>query len=441
MGRTKRLRQKKHKQSIPGIKSDSVAPLYQFMNQFAWKNEKKLACQSFPSTGRGLCSKIDTLPGDVIIKLPLEAMITLATLENDNEFCDLLEGFESCKLSIPFQSLMALYILVQKHAANSPFQLYISSIPVNFSTPYFCSSKELYFLPEVVLQHTVEQNKKIRDSFKALQNAFGNRICHCCGLSLANEVFKLEDFKWAYFAVNSRSVFVNYHEIQPLIKSKSWCKNFLGDNPQMALAPFLDLFNHLDSASTEPSIKKEGDRLFFQLTTRNSYQPYEQIFISYGILSNLKLFTEYGFSLENNANDFFEITLSDIEGLIRTEYKGLFVHSNKFKFIRDHNLNEQMFVHANEGVSHNLQVVLYLIFQEKSHFPNVLNQTAFGANVVFEEAIREDAKALCLYKVKEYQQYIDGLSKQNELTCSGESAVLFLQHSIAYLRAFVDNFY
>ncbi|XP_055847052.1 SET domain-containing protein 4 [Episyrphus balteatus] len=439
MGKTKRNQQKNPNESIPD-KNDSAISLYHYLNKFNWKNEKKLACQNFSTTGRGLCSKTNILPGDVIIRLPLEAMITLATLENDQNFRELNEELVNSKTTISFQSLLTLYILMQKHATDSPFELYIKSIPSKFSTPYFCSSNELYFLPEIVLQQSVEQNKKIRESYKALQDAFGDKTCPCCGLAYFKEVFKPEDFKWAYFAVNSRSVFVNNYEIQPLVKSTPWCKNILSDKPEMALAPFLDLFNHSDTASTEPQIEKEGNQSVYQLTTKNTYEPYEQIFISYGNLTNLKLFTEYGFSLENNLNDYFEITLNDIEALIRTERKGFFVHSNKFKFIRDHNLNDTMFIHANDGLSHNLQVVLYLIFKEGSHFPNVLNQTAFGSTVVFEESIGDEAKALCLFKIKEYQGFVDGLMKLNELSCSGEAAVVFLKHSITYLQTYLDKF-
>lgn len=422
-------------------KCDSAVSLYKFMTQFGWKNEKKLSCQNFSNTGRGLCSKIKILPGDVVIRLPLEAMITLATLENDQKFQDLFEELDTPKIELSFQSMLAFYILFQKHTKNSPFAQYIASIPTQFSNPYFCSSKELYFLPEIVLLQTVDQNKKIRDSLKTLRDAFGDKTCPCCGLSFVNEVLKIEDFKWAYFAVNSRCVFVNNHDIQPLVETSPWCKQMLSDRPEMALAPFLDLFNHSDAASTESLIEKQNNKSFFQLVTNKPYEPAEQIFISYGSLSNLKLFTEYGFSIDQNAHDYFEITLGDIEALLKTERKGFFVHANKFKFIREHNLADQMFIHVKDGLSHNLQVVLYLIFKEPSHFPNVLNQTAFGATVNFEEAIAEKARELGLQKMREYQGYAKGLMELEEWSCSGKAALVFLRHSIAYVQEYLEKFH
>ncbi|XP_055911189.1 SET domain-containing protein 4 [Eupeodes corollae] len=445
MGRTKRLRSiKKRNQNIVAEKCDSAISLYHYMRQFGWKNEKKLTCLNFSTTGRGLCSKMTILEEDPIIRLPLEAMITIATLENDQDFRDLTEDLANFDTKVYFQSLLALYVLFQKHSNDSQFRQYIESIPSSFSTPYFCQSDELYFLPEIVLLQSVDQNRKIRESYTAMQTALGSKLCPCCGLQYFKEVFTLKDFKWAYFAVNSRSVFVNDYEIQPLVKdaSRAWVKKILCDKPDMALAPFLDLFNHSDAALTEPLIEKEDNHLHYQLITKNSYQPYEQIFISYGNLTNLKLFTEYGFSLDDNSNDYFEITLVDIEALIKTEakFKGVFFHSNKFKFIREHNLNDQMFIHATDGLSHNLQVVLYLIFKEPSHFPNVLNQTAFGSSVVFEQSVEDEARLLCLFKIKEYQSFVDSLVKLKELSSSGQASVVFLKHSISYLQKYLDKF-
>jgi len=107
-------------------------------------------------------------------------------------------------------------------------------------------------------------------------------------------------------------------------------------------------------------------------------------------------------------------------------------HRNIFKFIREHNLNDQMFVHIDDGCSHNLKVVLHLIFKQQSYFHNILNQIAFGDAEQFED-VQPELSYLVSYKIEEYEIFGGELDKLPKLTESGAVARSYLQECVRYL--------
>jgi len=291
-----------------------------------------------------------------------------------------------------------------------------------------------------LLERTVAQNRQIRDYYQILKMIVGTQYCECCGQLFCQDIWTLADYKRAYFAVNSRSVYLNSRQLKP---ARSHFQPLLSGDTNLALAPFLDLFNHSDSVQTtaELQLKTNGKGHDYVLTLnalpKSELRPYEQLFISYGALSNLKLLTEYGFYLERNAHNFFEFSLLDIEHLIthNKELAAQSYHRNIFKFIREHNLNDQMFVHIDDGCSHNLRVVLHLIFKQQAYFPNVLNQIAFGDVTQFDN-VQPELSYLVAYKISEYQGFIKALDHLPQLTESGTVARFYLLECIRYLGDF-----
>ena len=78
----------------------------------------------------------------------------------------------------------------------------------------------------------------------------------------------------------------------------------------LALAPFLDMFNHSSDANTKMYI--DFDNELYILKTLNSFRKHQQIFIKYGPHSNLKLLIEYGFIIPCNHYDFIEFSFDDV---------------------------------------------------------------------------------------------------------------------------------
>lgn len=435
MGRTYRSRKQRHRlaQAQEQTKDEHFLPdLFKYLSSLGWKNETALTARNFASTGRGLCSKLALEVESELIRLPADTLLTIKTLENDNEFKKL---FNESKIDkdhkITFQSLLTFYILYQEQLSQeSRFKAYLKSLPLHFTTPYFCPVGELQYLPENILEQTVEQNRKIKESYANLKLVVD--------LQDFGDIYSLQKFRWSYFVVNSRSVHVFARQFKP---ENSFFQSFLTGDCNLALAPFLDLFNHSDQVQTQadlirnPQTKELEFTLTLEKCKRNRIPRFQQLYISYGALTNLKLLLEYGFFLPSNNHDYFEFSLNDIENFLQLEksLKGRIFHSNKFKFIREHNLCDQMFVHQDEGISHNLHVVFHLLFKVESYFPNILNQVAFGS-VEQLDNVNEEILLLLEFKLNEYQIYIKAFDSLQNVSKSGLVAKNYLLECLKYIQ-------
>lgn len=464
MGRTKRIRKKKSFESKQQSNKcsdlefiEAIKKLYVWLGELGWKNETCLSHRYFPNTGRGLYSKKNIEPENLLIRIPFDALITLYSIENDESFrkffAPSIHLFENNKLT--FQSLLSVFILFHNHLKNSYYQPYIKTIPKTFTNPIFCIKTELMHLPEDILEIVVKQNQALKCDYNALNEAFKKRICNCCNENYFPNIISFDLFKWAYFAVNSRCVYIDPDVIKSLVEQSMFIK-ILKDNVKLALVPFLDLINHSDKAHTDAKFscsknnlkeifKSEKKKIFYELYTKITYKRYNQIFINYGHHTNKKLLIEYGFFLKENFYEYFEFNILDIEKLIHSNsslaLKFKNVNRNKFKFIKDHNLHEQMFINLHDGFSHNLQITLYLIFKCETYFPNVLNQIAFGSIDNLENLINCECKLLIEYKIEEYKEFIKGLENLNELTESGCIVLNYMYECIFYLERCLNKFF
>ena len=448
MGRTKRIRQKRDKNSVapsPTIHHD----LYKFLSSYGWRNENHLTVSSFPSIGRGLLAKRNLSEHDLIIELPHQAMICYHTLESDDGFVNLfsIDELECAKSSVTFQSLLSLYLLYQSDKGESSKWLaYLRSLPDSFTNPYFCKKSELYFLPESILEKIVEQNEVIKKDFIELTKLIRPEF---------KENFTLEAFKWAFFVCNSRSVYLNGKCLEPLVDHLNF-KELLSDSPDMALAPLLDLLNHSDDAITksqlnhsETSIEKHSEkiktgeiRLSYQLFTTKSIKKFDQIFINYGAFNNTKLLIEYGFIIPNNHIDFLEFTLDDINNYIKSHQilRTMMIPKHKYKFIRDHQLDEQMFIDQTDGLNHNFQAVLGILLVPQNLYN--LTQVAFGDELKFSD-IKQHATEIVRGKKMNFEKFCEGLEKQSDgLSRSGNACVEYFRESIKLIDKvleFIEN--
>lgn len=448
MGRTGRARQRnKRIRAMQNATENHLNPLLYEMGRLGWHNPSRLTARDFPITGRGVCSKVQKFSdGDKLIKLPLKCLVTISTLEEAAHFksqFDVTKFHKDRKIS--FQSLLALYILHEKHLKEaSHISAYINTIPKQFSTPYFCPIAELQRLPEEILEKTVEQHRLIRENYTNLKSVFHRNKCCYCNQLYFDEIYTLDAFKWAYFAVNTRSVFVFSRQVKP---DKCFFQLLLDDEPNMALAPFLDLLNHSDEVTTKAELIPTGPnkQLEYVVTLQresdaSAISPRSQLFISYGTYSNFELLIEYGFFIPKNQHDYFSFLLTDIEDFLKHDktYSNLILHRNKFAFIRHHNLHDEMFVHLLDGVSHNLCVVLHLLVHEQSVYPNVLNEVAFGAAERLAN-VENEVRSLVAYKINTYRTFLIDFEKLTTLSESGKVAKSYMEECIRYLEDYLNS--
>lgn len=437
MGRTYRARKNKSLQRNSDPPSPSIHhDLLKFLSLRGWHNENQLTVSAFPFTGRGLNAKRNLSAHDLIIELPHQCLVSYLTLESDDRFAAMFNPneLETAKSVVTFQSLLALYLLHQVLLGiDSEWLPYIRTLPESFSTPYFLKKTELYFLPENLLERIVEQNETVKSNFQALMNLLKPE---------EREKFELETFKWAYFVCNSRSVFISASSLEPLV-DRSKFKELLTDSANMALAPYLDLLNHSDKAITksqlthsEGSIAKSSEKiksgtfqLGYQLQTMKPVKKFDQIFINYGNYNNSKLLLEYGFVLPNNEMDFLEFTLEDIQSYLKahTELRTLLIPKHKYKFVRDHDLSQQMFIEVTEGLNHNFQAVLAILLVPQNIYN--LTQVAFGDALDFS-VIKTHAMEIVRRKRLNFENLSTGLGQQQELSGSGAACMEYYRESI-----------
>lgn len=442
MGRTLRLR--KRQSSTDSLTNLSGNPkhiaLVKWMKSTGWSNETKLKTGDFAVTGRGVYSKINIDASDPLIELPFSCLITIATIDDDLEFKNIFkESIDQLTTGqIAFQCLLALYLVYLRH--HNKYTEYIDSIPTEFTTPFYCSKQELMVLPDVIFQEVFDQNSEIKLNYGKFASVLNDKQCTCnCGDNLS-VVFNLDSFKWAYFVVNSRSVYIDDKALRQISASSKLFK-ILSNKPNIALAPFLDLINHSDKVpETKPqlsiplsalSLSSKPD-LTYQIFTNTNIKKNQQIFISYGTLDNTTLLSDYGFTIPNNQHDRIIFTFNEMSDFYKTRKvtqpnrNGISEDNanQKFKFIRENRLTEEMFVNRSDGFSHNLMIVLTVLFVQVEHFSNLLSQVAFGDVPPFEP-IERVAKHLLEFKRKQFvksQEALENLQKSNELTKSGQFA-------------------
>uniref|UniRef100_A0A182YR34 Iron-sulfur clusters transporter ABCB7, mitochondrial n=1 Tax=Anopheles stephensi TaxID=30069 RepID=A0A182YR34_ANOST len=402
--------------------------LFRWLKQLGWRNDTALRIASFESTGKGLFSRQPLAEGDCLISLPYEALVGLNVLERDDDFRNMFDETalqESAQSSekIPFQSLLAFYLCVA--AKSSRLDAYLQSLPTTFTNPYFCTKQELVYLSEVLLQRMVEQNGAIKSGMEKIQSVL--REEH-------KNSIELDKFKWAYFVVNSRSVFLDpmaVKMINSFLPNGSLFEDFLADEPSMALAPFLDFFNHQGGTKTNSelslSITQIRDRLlkeqplaelFYNLHTDAGHPAGKQIFISYGTHNNTKLLLEYGFFIPSNPDDFVELTLGTINAFIKhdPELRCLRLPREKYRFLADHHLDEQLFFVPDDLLSHNLAVCLTVLFVER----NIHHMKAVAfADTPPLEPIQPIALRLLEFLLLEVDQSVAGLNRLPELSPAG----------------------
>uniref|UniRef100_A0A182VNH8 Iron-sulfur clusters transporter ABCB7, mitochondrial n=1 Tax=Anopheles merus TaxID=30066 RepID=A0A182VNH8_ANOME len=401
-------------------------PLFRWLKGLGWRNETGLRIGRFECTGKGLYSRKPLAEADCLIALPFEALVGLNVLERDEHFRSMFEESAVQERAqslekLPFQALLAFYLCVTKSAH---FDAYLQSLPQTFSNPYFCTKQELVYLSEVLLQRMVEQNGLIKSGLERINSVLRDEW---------KDTVDLERFKWAYFVVNTRSVFLDpmaVKMINSFLPSGSLFEDFLADEPSMALAPFLDFFNHRCGAKTvnglslstsqirDCLLKERPLELYYNLHTDTAYRAGEQIFISYGTHNNTKLLLEYGFSIPSNPDDFVELTIGTINAFMKhdPELRCLRLPREKYRFLADHRLDEQLFFVEDDLISHNLAVCLTVLFVERNI--HHMKAVAFAATPPLEP-IRAIALRLLDFLLLECRQSIEGLNKLAGLSTAG----------------------
>lgn len=399
MGRTSRKRHQKKKLKIKKIaenEEDSLMHLKSWLLTNNCLSVYNLVPYNFHITGRGLKTLKDIKVNDILIKIPYEILITICTLSqsNVNILFSKTEYYSA-------HCLLAIFIVYELHLGNiSKWYHYINSLPKILTNPDFCTQKEKNLLPSFITDYMYEFHK-VHNDFKLLirsiNNLKVNRKDHCshCNLNF-KEIITFEKYKWAYYIVNTRAVYIDTFEVETNQNINIKYPN------NLALVPFLDLFNHNIHIATHASIvKNENRNKFYQITTLNSFKSGSQIFINYGAHNSLKLYIHYGFFISNNPLDEIFFDISDIKVCFN-------IPKFKLDFIVSNNLQKNMAFTRN-GLNYNAESTLFIIH---TNLPkDYWNIKIYGNSFTSEDIINiyNIAKQILNLKKKEMLNYLTNM--------------------------------
>lgn len=227
----------------------------------------------------------------------IDAVLADITIRKLPEGYELSSGLTVQMLSDYIQTLPKTY-------DNMPMTWKDSLIPPDMETAI---KKQRYqLLEDYFVTHQLEKQQDRDDFFVNLEKT--NSI----------DRISWECFKWAWLTVNTRCLYITISSDTSL---------------NLTLAPVIDLLNHTDvdglniedviteakekgvdrSSVGNPSCEMRWNRIKGMeiYTTPGftySYSKGEEIYLTYGHHSNLKLLQEYGFVLESNCHDFVDIS-------------------------------------------------------------------------------------------------------------------------------------
>lgn len=208
----------------------------------------KLRPAYFPGTGRGLmtCKKLNS--GHLVISVPEEMLITTKTAKQSDI------GKQLTQLHVQLNSLVLLcvFILYEKERGKSSFwHPYINTLPRSFNTPAYFSKEELNALSSSLHEACAVQIKTVRESYEDLKGLLES--CTSVLVKTFLDLLTFDDFRWAWFVVNTRSVYKadDYVVTSPVGMATST----VHIKDTYALAPVLDLLNHSATAEVDALYK------------------------------------------------------------------------------------------------------------------------------------------------------------------------------------------
>lgn len=368
--REKLRRQSETSSSAKNLSSDpKVVALLQWLNRQGYQESVPLRLSGFSDTGRGLMA-LDKIPSKkVIISIPIDLMITrnyvLGQLMMDKESST--------------QEAFAVFLVKETaRGTQSWWSHYLGTLPASYTVPFFCQVQEIQILPKYLEQ-------KIRDQQHDVNAAFGKMRA-----SLFPDL-DWDRFCWAWFTVNTRAVYLK--------------GSALNIPDCLALAPFLDMFNHSSEVVVTVGLSGTGDA--YEIVTECGIERFSEAFINYGPHDNLKLCLEYGFVIPNgkNTNDSVSVTIDELlEEYVDSKT------DKKLEIIADQDLADKMNVHAS-GISWNVLACLWILDLEKSKIKDW--------HLVFQTDLQDTAFKSVLIPIlsKKLEEIQRSLSRISEFQC------------------------
>ncbi|KAF3796637.1 Ribulose-1 bisphosphate carboxylase/oxygenase large subunit N-methyltransferase [Nymphaea thermarum] len=247
---------------------------------------QKMAIDRVDIGDRGLVALKNVRKGEKLLFVPPPLVITA-----DSEWTSQEAGEVLRKFNVPDWPLLATYLISEANlGTSSKWHPYISALPRQpYSLLYWTRTElDTYLEASQIRERAIERITDVSGTYNDLKIRVFSKYPHL----FPEKVFNMETFRWSFGILFSRLVRL------PSMEGK------------VALVPWADMLNHNSEVETFLDYDKSSKGVVF--TTDRSYQPGEQVFISYGKKSNGELLLSYGFvpSEGSNPNDSVDLSLS-----------------------------------------------------------------------------------------------------------------------------------
>jgi hypothetical protein len=175
---------------------------------------------------------------------------------------------------------------------NSFWFSYLASLPKTYNLPVcWPNERVLTLLGNTSLSYlTTGRREWLENVLKCLQEP-------CSAFFATSKALTYENLLWAYCAITSRA----FPKSRPSVQDSDWT-----NLSEICLFPVLDMINHKPYRKIEWQMSSEGVRFI----TMEPVAAGDELFNNYGPKGNENLLSNYGFVLENNAEDYYKITLA-----------------------------------------------------------------------------------------------------------------------------------
>lgn len=267
------------------------------------------------------------LPNDPIVRIPEKLLMTRSSVY---ERLPVVSNFK-----LTTAEVLSVFLLhCRDYKENTA---YLSMLPKDFPVAALCTTEEVALLPEYLKEAVLHSMGQLEEKYEKIRAIWK---------SVFNKDLSQEMFNWAWFAVNTRAVYLEeLHD-----GSKQY-----GPENNLALAPYLDMLNHDSKASI--SAKFNSTLRSYEISTLQKISSFSQVFINYGPHDNTKLFIEYGFIVPDNIHCIVELEQEFCEKL---SLRRMSVKGQKRKFIKQLFQNKNVFCNR-QGFSCDAELVLTIL--------------------------------------------------------------------------------
>ncbi|KAI4981652.1 hypothetical protein ZWY2020_022144 [Hordeum vulgare] len=208
-----------------------------------------------------------------------------------NEWTNREVGDVMKRYSVPDWPLLATYLISEASLeGSSRWSSYIDALPRQpYSLLYWTRTEiDAYLVASPIRERAISRISDVIGTYNDLRD----RIFSKHPDLFPEKVYNMENFRWSFGILFSR-----------LVRLESM-------GGKVALVPWADMLNHSPEVDAFLDYDKSSQGIVF--TTDRSYQPGEQVFISYGKKSSGELLLSYGFVPKEgtNPNDSVEFLVS-----------------------------------------------------------------------------------------------------------------------------------